>query len=186
MNRTFKAKGAPSIKRRRQALRVALVTLLLVAAACGGKEPVRPASLILTNAAVYTMDPSHPWAEAVAVEGKTILYAGDARGAVRFRGPQTRALDLGGRMVLPAFQDSHIHLVSGGIELGQCNLNGLQTKEDVLAAVRDYAARHPGTGWIVGGGWDLPLFPGANPSKDMLDAIAPPPTATRPGSTRGP
>jgi hypothetical protein len=76
-------------------------------------------------------------------------------------------------MVLPAFQDSHIHLISGGVELGLCDLNGLRTKGEVLARIREYAAAHPEAAWITGGGWDLPLFPQANPRKEDLDAVVP-------------
>ena len=83
-------------------------------------------------------------------------------------------------------------MLSGGVELGLCNLNGLASREAVFAAIRDYVAAHPGEGWIDGGGWDLPLFPGANPSRRDLDRLvgdpssrctgtpAPRPTATMP------
>jgi len=152
---------------------VGLLATVLCLSGCGPKAPARPAELVLTNGAVYTMDEARPRVEAVAVEGGGIVYAGDSRGAARFVGAGTRTIDLGGRMVLPGFQDSHIHLVNGGIELGQCNLNGLETKEAVFAAIKDYAARNPGLPWIVGGGWDLPLFPQANPSREALDAIIP-------------
>jgi predicted amidohydrolase YtcJ len=76
-------------------------------------------------------------------------------------------------MLAPGFQDSHVHLVTGGIELGQCNLNGLANKEEVFAAIKDYAARNPEKSWVVGGGWDLPVFPEANPTKEDLDKLVP-------------
>ncbi|MGZ5487427.1 MAG: amidohydrolase, partial [Candidatus Aminicenantales bacterium] len=100
-----------------------------------------------------------------------IVFVGARPKALRLRGPSTRVVDLGGRLVLPAFQDSHVHLLAGGVELGLCDLNGLGAKEEVLAKVRDYAAAHPDAAWITGGGWDLPLFPQANPRKEDLDAI---------------
>ncbi len=146
---------------------------ILAAGACVRAEKVPPADLILTNAAVYTLDPAQPWAEAVAVSADKIVYAGTARGAGRFRGPATRTLDLRGRMVLPAFQDSHIHLIEGGIESRLCILAGLETPEAVYAAIKDYAARNPGQSWITGGRWDLPVFPAANPRKEDLDRIVP-------------
>ncbi len=152
--------------------------LLLAAAAalipaCKAQPPVKPADLVLVNAAVYTMDDSRPRAEAVAVSGDKIIYAGDEKGARSLTGPGTRTLDLAGRMVLPGFQDSHIHLISGGIELGLCNLSELGTREAVFAAIKDYAARHPERPWITGGGWALPLFPQANPVKADLDRLVP-------------
>ncbi|HMA52837.1 MAG TPA: amidohydrolase, partial [Acidobacteriota bacterium] len=159
----------PKIRSAALALLVAAATL---AASCGS-APVERAELILTNAAITTMAPGRPRAEALAVAAGKIVYVGDSRKALRRRGPATRVVDLGGRMVLPAFQDSHIHLVTGGVELGLCDLNGLRSREEVLAKVRDYAAAHPDAAWITGGGWDLPLFPQANPRKEDLDALVP-------------
>ena len=150
-----------------------LVAAVVLALSCGRREAVRAADLLLTNGSICTMDGARSWVEAVAVTADKIVYAGPARGAGRFRGARTKTIDLGGRLVLPGFQDSHIHLVTGGIELGQCNLNGLRDKESVFAAVRDYAARNPGRPWITGGGWDLPVFPKANPGKDDLDKLVP-------------
>jgi predicted amidohydrolase YtcJ len=119
------------------------------------------------------MDEAHPWAEAVAVAGGKILHVGKSSEIQKFKVPGTRVVDLDGKMVLPGFQDSHVHLISGGVELGQCNLNGLETREKVFARIRQYAAEHPEKKWIVGGGWDLPLFPDANPAKEDLDRLVP-------------
>lgn len=154
-------------------LAAAFLFALFAAPACVPDRPALPADLILTNARVYTMASGTPRVEALAVAEGRIVYAGDGPGALRRRGPATRIVDLGGRMVLPAFQDSHIHLVTGGVELGLCDLNGLRTKAEVLARIGAYAAAHPDAAWITGGGWDLPLFPQANPSKEDLDAVVP-------------
>ena len=151
----------------------ALALAALLAVSCAASAPPERADLILTNGAVHTMAAARPRAEAVAVAGGRILFVGTTARALRFRGEATRVIDLGGRMVLPAFQDSHIHLVTGGLELLACNLAGLGTKEAVFARIREYAAAHPELPWIVGGGWDLPLFPQASPRKEDLDALAP-------------
>jgi predicted amidohydrolase YtcJ len=155
-----------------------LLALVLLAAAalslsCRGSRPAGPAELILTNAEVYTMTSARPRAKALAVAKGKIIYVGDDRGALRLRDGSTSVADLGGRMVLPAFQDSHIHLITGGIELGLCNLNGLGTKEEVFEKVKAYSAANPGLAWVTGGGWDLPIFPQANPRKEDLDALVP-------------
>ena len=157
-------------------LRTAVLALLAAVAvftACGGGRPAGPADIILTNAAVVTMAEGRPRAEAVAVSGGRILFVGDGEAARRLRGASTKVLDLGGRTVLPAFQDSHIHLVMGGVELLACNLAELGTKEAVFARIREYAAAHPELAWVTGGGWALPLFPQANPRKEDLDALVP-------------
>lgn len=152
---------------------VGLIAALALAAACGGGRPAERADLILTGGTVRTMDAARPRAEALAVAGGKVLFVGDAKSALRYRDDRTRVVVLGGRMVLPAFQDSHIHLVAGGLELLACNLAGLGTKEAVYARIRGYAAAHPELAWIVGGGWDLPLFPRADPRKEDLDALVP-------------
>ena len=156
-------------------LRTAVLALLaaLAVATCGGGRPDGRADLILTNAAVVTMAEGRTRAEAVAVAGGRILFVGDGEAAARLRGDATRVLDLGGRTVLPAFQDSHIHLVMGGVELLACHLTELGTKEAVFARIREYAAAHPELAWVTGGGWALPLFPQANPRKEDLDALVP-------------
>jgi predicted amidohydrolase YtcJ len=147
------------------------VFLLLPVDACRGNREQPTAEVILKNAAVYTLDSSRPWAEAVAFAGGKILFVGASSGAEKYRGEGTKVLDLSGKMVLPGFQDSHVHLISGGMELALCDLNDLQTKEQIIARIRAYAAESPQKEWITGGGWALPVFPEANPSKEELDAI---------------
>ena len=149
---------------------LAIVLAAILAASCGGR-PAELADLVLTNGAIYTMDAARPWASALAVAKGKILYMGDDPGALRLRGGSTVVADLEEKMVLPAFQDSHIHLVTGGIELGLCNLNGSRTKEEVFEKIKAYAAANPGAPWVTGGGWDLPVFPQANPRKEDLDAL---------------
>jgi predicted amidohydrolase YtcJ len=133
--------------------------------------PPAPADLVLTGAAVYTMDPARSWAEAVAVRDGRIVFVGKAALVAPFTGPRTRVLDLTGRMVLPGFHDAHIHPVSGGVELAQCNLNDLPTAEAVAAQVAACAAALGAEEWVVGGGWALPVFAGGLARKEALDAV---------------
>jgi predicted amidohydrolase YtcJ len=141
--------------------------------AAGAAPAEKPADLILTGGAIYTVDAARSWAGAVAVRGGRIAYVGTAAGAKRWIGPSTRVIDLAGKMVLPGFHDAHVHPVEGGMALALCNVTDLKTKEAVFDAIRKYAAEHPKAPWIVGSGWDLPLFPDANPSRRDLDALVP-------------
>lgn len=131
-----------------------------------------PADLVFRNGAVYTVDAARRWADAVAVRAGRIVYVGTDSGVATWIGPQTRCVDLQGKMLLPGFHDSHVHLVGGGIEMGECDLNGLKTIEQVLDAVRNYAEKHPERKWIRGGGWPLTLS-GGNPRKELLDKLVP-------------
>lgn len=146
-------------------LKTGLLLLALAAA------PERPADLLLTGAAVYTMDPARSWAEAVAVRDGRIVFVGTARDAQAWRGPRTSVVELPGRMVLPGFHDAHVHPVSGGVELAQCNLNDLATAEAVIEKVRQCAAALGPDEWVAGGGYGLPVFPGGLARKEPLDAV---------------
>jgi predicted amidohydrolase YtcJ len=132
-----------------------------------------PADLVLTGGAVYTMDARRSWAQALAVRGGRIVYVGSDAGVRPWVGPATRVVPLGGRMVMPGFQDAHVHPVSGGIELGQCDLNALETRDAIVAKVRACAATEPDRPWVVGGGWSLPAFPGGAPTRELLDSLVP-------------
>jgi predicted amidohydrolase YtcJ len=135
--------------------------------------PAVGADLVLRGALVWTADEEHPLAEAVAIHDGVLTYVGDAGGVERFIGTGTEVLDLRGRMVLPGFQDSHAHPVSAGLELGECNLYEAETVADIERTVRDYVVAHPDLPWIRGNGWALPIFPQADPSRELLDRLVP-------------
>ena len=132
-----------------------------------------PADLVFRHGAVYTVDNARSWAEAVAVSGGRIVFVGTDAAAAQWIGPQTKVVDLSGKMLLPAFHDSHVHPVSGGMEALECDLHGLASTDAVLDTIRSYAWSHPDAAWIRGGGWDLTLFPEGSPSRLALDRVVP-------------
>ena len=134
---------------------------------------VGPADMAFTGGTVYTVDPAHTWAQAVAVRGTHIVAAGTDESVADLIGPKTEVHDLRGRMLLPGFQDAHVHPPSGGLEMLQCNLNEAYTREGYERIVADYASEHPDVEWIRGGGWSMDSFPGGTPTKDILDRIVP-------------
>jgi predicted amidohydrolase YtcJ len=137
-----------------------------------GAAHARAADLVLRGGAVYTMDAVRSWAESIAIRKDTIVYAGPDSGVGPYVGPRTRVVNLGGRMVLPAFQDAHIHPISGGIGQRQCALYDQKTKEEYVAAVAAYAKQHPEAAWIRGDGWSLAAFaPSGVPDRKFLDAV---------------
>ncbi|MFC8235418.1 amidohydrolase [Streptomyces sp. NPDC057284] len=131
-----------------------------------------PADLVLTGGPVLTMDPARSRATTVAVTGDRITAVGhdEVRELI---GPRTEVVDLSGRLLVPGFQDAHIHPVTAGLELGQCNLTESRTAADTLAAVRAYADSHPNQEWITGGGWSMEAFDGGSPTRDRLDTVVP-------------
>jgi predicted amidohydrolase YtcJ len=140
-----------------------------------GGQPTaeRPADLVLTGGAVYTVDAARTWAQAVAVSGGRIAAVGTDADMRPHVGQRTEVVNLRGRMVLPGFQDAHVHASGGGLERNQCDLTGEHTRQGYLAAIRGYADGNPGAEWITGGGWSMDVFPGGVPGKDDLDAIVP-------------
>ena len=151
-----------------------LASLLFLTLSCSkSNQSIPSADLILTSGAIYTMDADRSWAEAIAVKEGKIVFVGDNAEAEKFKGEMTQIKDLKGEMVLPGFHDSHIHLVMGGIELGQCNLNGLSSQEEIFQTIRNYAAANPEMEWIIGGGWALILFKNASPTRKQLDQLVP-------------
>ena len=134
------------------------------------QEVPKFAETVFRSGAVYTVDASRSWAETVAVRGGRIVYVGSDAGVTAWIGPATRSIDLQGKMLLPGFHDSHVHLIGGGIELGECDINGLTSVDQILAAVKRYADLYPDRKWIKGGGWPLTLEEG-NPHKSLLDKV---------------
>jgi predicted amidohydrolase YtcJ len=129
--------------------------------------------LVLTRGRVYTMDAARSWAEAVAVRAGRIIAVGPAAEIEALRGPETHMVDLRGRMLLPGFQDAHLHPTSGGLMQVRCDLHGTSTRQQSLERIARYADAHPKHDWILGGGWGMDAFPGGTPSKSDLDAIVP-------------
>jgi len=126
--------------------------------------PLWPADLLLQNGKVWTGDPRHPWATSISITGNRIS-------GVDVTEKATRVIDLGGKLVLPGFNDAHIHFLEGALGLTQVNLTGVCTLESIQQKVREFAAAHPEAEWITGRGWEYSCFPGNRlPTKQDLDA----------------
>ncbi|MGP4007384.1 amidohydrolase [Streptomyces sp. 4N124] len=128
------------------------------------------ADLLFTGGPVLT--PEGRTATAVAVTGGRVTAVGHDE-VHDLAGPRTDVVDLAGRLLLPGFQDAHVHPVPAGLELTQCDLTGTRTAEATVAAVRAYADAHPEREWITGGGWSMEAFQGGMPTKELLDAVVP-------------
>lgn len=152
---------------------VRLIVALTLATSLLYAQEAQTADLVLQDGAIYTADAARSWADAVAIRGGKIIYVGPNAGVQPFISPTTRVIDLQGKMLLPGFTDSHVHPVSSGMQLNDCVLNNISTVSGVLEAVKQCQANLNGKKWLVGAGWDLPLFANANPTKDLLDQIAP-------------
>lgn len=150
---------------------VALCLILSFCWRARAAEPA-PADVVYRRGAVYTVDAVRSWAESVAVRDGRIVYVGTDAGIAPWIGPKTQSIDLEGKMLLPGFHDSHVHMIGGGIDQDECNLFDLTTQEEVLEAIQQFAKRYPKKKWVRGGGWPLTMS-GGNPHKSLLDKLVP-------------
>ena len=131
------------------------------------------ADLVFVNGAVYTVDAARRWAQAVAVKDGRIAAVGTEGDVDDLVGSTTEVIDLRGRMLLPGFQDAHVHPPASGVDMLQCELHDLWGLDAYRDRIREYAETHPDVEWILGGGWAMDVFPGGTPTKDVLDEIVP-------------
>ncbi len=135
-------------------------------------EDVLPADLVVSGAPVWTVDPARSWTDAIAVRDGVVVALG-REACAELTGPHTDQLRLDGGLVVPGFQDAHIHPPFAGRNLNTVDLSLLAGRDAYLAAIRAYADAHPEREWIVGGGWAMEYFPGGLPRKEDLDAVVP-------------
>jgi hypothetical protein len=132
------------------------------------------ADLLITNAAVYTVDEHQPQAEAVAVVGNRIAFVGRAAEAATWRGPRTIVIDGAGRSLLPGIIDSHFHLLWGALKLDDLPLWDAENLDQVAQMVRDYAAAQPQREWLLGAQLRYKAIPPDRPlDRHFLDALVP-------------
>lgn len=157
---------------RLQALLVGLA--MVVALPCQSEPASSPAAdLVVHNARIYTVDPARPWARAVAIKDGRILAVGEDEEVLRRGGKATRVVDMGGRTLLPAFFDAHVHPVFGGMSYSRCSLHTGESVEDYRRIITGCVAKTPGSSMIYGIGWRDGFFPpNGVPHKDVLDAIS--------------
>lgn len=158
-------------------MRKTLVLLVIVVFALLSLKKDLPiveiADQLYINGHIWTADPSNPFVEALAVKGDKILEVGTTKAISTLRGKQTKVIDLKGKLLIPGFNDGHVHFLSGSLGLTVVDLVEAKTMKEALQMIADYAKKHPELPWITGGGWQYSLFPNGLPTKEMLDAIVP-------------
>jgi predicted amidohydrolase YtcJ len=132
-----------------------------------------PADTVLLGGRLFTGETEGPPATALAIVGERIAYVGDDAGALAHRGPRTRTVSLGGALVTPGLEDSHIHLMGGALSLERVDLIEDGDVASVQERIRRFAAQRPASTWVLGRGWLYGSFPGGLPTKEQLDAAVP-------------
>ncbi len=137
-------------------------------------NPTIAPDLIVVNATVRTMDPARPTAEAIAILGNRIVAVGNSTGIKKLAGANTRVIDAKNRLVLPGFNDAHVHFLSGGFQLSSVDLRDANTPQEFAERIRQFAAKIPAGSWITGGDWDHERWPDAKlPTKELIDRYTP-------------
>src|SRR4029077_21161207 len=150
----------------------ALCVLIIMAALDANAQPKPSATLIVTNAAVYTVDKRQPKAYAVAVIGDRIVAVGSRADIDLWRGPETKVIDAGGKLLLPGFNDAHVHFIQGGAQLEQVQLTDAATPEEFAKRIGAQAKKTPKGEWILGGRWDETKWPKPElPTKELIDPV---------------
>ena len=149
------------------------VLVLMSMLAMTASAQSRPAAdLIIIKAKVWTVDKNRPTAQAVAVLGDRIVAVGSNADVEAWRGPATKVIDAGGKLLLPGFNDSHVHFVSGGLQLEQVQLNDTTSKEEFVRRIGERAKQTPKGEWMLDGDWDETKWtPPQLPTKELIDPV---------------
>jgi predicted amidohydrolase YtcJ len=139
-----------------------------------GAQAKPAADLIITNAKVWTVDKTRPRAEALAVLGERIVAVGSAAEMDAWHGPETKVLDAKGKLLLPGFNDAHVHFLDGGSHLQEVQLKDAASPEEFVRRIGDRAKIAPKGEWITGGDWDEQKWSPPNlPTKELVDPLTP-------------
>jgi len=158
---------------------VSLVVLALVAAfhAKTSVAQKAPSTTYYTHGRIYTNDPVHPWAEAMAVSDGKISCIGKMDHVLLDCGggqEGVETVNLKGQFVMPGFNDAHVHLGGAAADELAVPLTGVPSAEEMQKRVAAAVGQHKEGEWITGGGWDHTLWPDKKfPNRQQLDAVAP-------------
>jgi len=135
--------------------------------------PAQTKQTAFINGKIYTVNDKQPYAEAVIVEKNKIKFVGSDTRAQKYITSDTEVIDLEGKLMLPGFNDSHLHFTSGGNYLLGINLRPALTKKEFVNIIKDYVIDREGK-WITGGRWDHELWPDKSlPTKELIDSVTP-------------
>src|SRR6185369_4353653 len=132
------------------------------------------ADLVITNANIHTMDTRRTIARSIAVLNGKIIAVGTDADTKALIGANTRVIDAGGKLVLPGFNDAHVHFLETGAQLSSVDLRSARSPEEFVQRIKEFAAKLPKGRWILGGQWDHENWkPNNLPTAAMIDAVTP-------------
>ncbi len=151
-----------------------LAFLLLSAFCLSSSAQTLTADMVVVNANVRTMDRSKPTAQAFAVLGGRIVAVGTTAEIKQLTGANTKTIDGRGKLVLPGFNDAHVHFLDGGAGLSSVDLRDAKTPAEFVERIKNFASKLPKNRWILNGNWDHENWtPNNLPTAAMIDAVTP-------------
>jgi predicted amidohydrolase YtcJ len=139
--------------------------------ATGSSGSGSPPDIIFLNGDIYT-EATSARAQAMAIRDGRIIATGTNNDIRKLKGEHTQVVDLGGRFVMPGFNDAHVHLAYGGREMLQVDLIGVKSLAEMQQRIAEHARTMTSADWIVGGGWDHTLWAGETlPTRQDIDAV---------------
>ena len=152
-----------------------LIGFFSTAVQCSNNQAVEAADLVLINGNIVTVDENNPRAEALAVKGDTIVAVGSYKEIKTYIDKKvTEIIDLQGKLVLPGFNDGHVHFIYGGHALMSISLDRVTSFDEIQRRVQEKIEDKNDGEWIEGRGWDQEILPGKKwPTKELIDEVAP-------------
>lgn len=129
-------------------------------------------TLAIINARIWTGDEAQPWAEAIAVKGETIIHVGSSEEVRKMLADGTELIDAKGQMMVPGFNDSHVHFIDGGFGLSSVSLRDAKTKQEFIDRIAAFVKTVPPSTWILNGDWDHTNWGGELPQASWIDSVS--------------
>jgi predicted amidohydrolase YtcJ len=146
------------------------VIAMLALSVCCSASQANEASVILVHGKVWTENPAMPIAHAVALDGNKILAVGDDATIRKLAGRDTKVIDLRGRLLLPGFNDAHVHFLDGGASLISVELGSANSPAEFKDRIAQFAKTRASGSWLRNGNWDHQRWNPPNlPNHQLID-----------------
>jgi len=146
-----------------------LLTIIINFTAC---KTIESPSLAIVNAKIWTGDEAQPWAEAIAINGETIIHVGSSEEVRKMLADGTELIDAQGQMLVPGFNDAHVHFIDGGFGLSSVSLRDAKTKQEFIDRIAAFVKTVPPGNWILRGDWDHTNWGGELPQASWIDSVS--------------
>lgn len=151
-----------------------VAAIFLFACSLSGLGQSPSADLVIVNANIHTMNTAQKQASSIAVLSNKIIAIGTDADTKSLIGSKTRVIVAKGKLVIPGFNDAHVHFLEGGFQLSSVDLRSAKTPEEFVERIKTFAAKLPKGRWILGGKWDHENWtPNNLPTAAMIDSATP-------------